>query len=93
MLKIGTHLFTLYFFFFLHFSPEKNGFGNNLRSKSGSFTDSLAAPLEKITYNAVIRQLVNLDRIEKPTKFTSKISFWLIGLTCKEILDNIAIAL
>lgn len=63
-------------------SPEKNGWGKSAQAKSASFTESLAAPLEKISYNAVIRQLVNLDRIEKPTKFTSRISFWLIGFIC-----------
>lgn len=65
------------------FSPEKNGWGSNGRNKSGSFTDSLAVPLEKITYNTVVRQLINLDRVEKPNKLTARVSFWLIGIICE----------
>ncbi|XP_035208400.1 cationic amino acid transporter 3-like [Stegodyphus dumicola] len=63
-------------------SPEKRGWENDSRVKSSSITGSLALPLEKLTYNAVLRQLFNIDRLQKPNKLTSKISIWLIGITC-----------
>ncbi|GIY75618.1 cationic amino acid transporter 2 [Caerostris extrusa] len=60
-------------------SPEKRSNENETNGKS-NLADVLSFPIEKITYNTVLRQLLNLDGLETPTYLTSKISFWLIGL-------------
>ncbi|XP_042909296.1 cationic amino acid transporter 3 isoform X2 [Parasteatoda tepidariorum] len=66
-------------------NSQKPGYETEGNGKA-SLSDSLAIPLEKITYNAVFRQLYNLDRIEKPTALTSKISFSLITIICTLIV-------
>ncbi|GFY48233.1 cationic amino acid transporter 2 [Trichonephila inaurata madagascariensis] len=65
-------------------SPEKRA--NENENGKSILADALAFPIEKITYNTVIRQLLNIDGLEKPTVLTSKISFWLIGITSLLVL-------
>ncbi|CAL1278836.1 unnamed protein product [Larinioides sclopetarius] len=61
-------------------SPEKRPNDNEANGKP-RLANALAVPIEKITYNTVLRQLLNIDRLEKPTPLTSRISIWLIGIT------------
>ncbi|XP_054720493.1 cationic amino acid transporter 2-like [Uloborus diversus] len=54
----------------------------NGRTKSPSFSNSVATSLEKISDSSLIRQLFNLNRVQKPTQFSTKISVWLISIIC-----------
>ncbi|GFU09360.1 cationic amino acid transporter 2 [Nephila pilipes] len=65
-------------------SPEKRANVNEIGNPVS--TDAPASPVEKITYNVLLRRLFNIDGQNTPTVLTSKISFWLIGITSILIL-------
>ncbi|KAG8183649.1 hypothetical protein JTE90_005635 [Oedothorax gibbosus] len=64
-------------------SPEAQ---NGTNGSAPVVNSKLAESLEKITYNSVFRQLLNMDSVQKPTKLTTKVSYWLIGVTCLLII-------